>query len=99
MRTSATASSPPNGPLWSDLEDACLAPPEWDPACLEYPQRLDGRDPESDAALAELAILDADRFELLVRLRGVVAVAWVTVVHGRHPRLEPMLEWLRRNAL
>ena len=88
-----------DGPLWSDLEDACLAPPEWDPACLEYPQRLDGRDPEYDAALAELAIPDHHRFELLVRLRAVVAITWVTFVHGRHPRLEAMLEWLRRNAL
>ena len=33
-----------------------------------------------------------------VRLRAVVAIAWVTFLHGRHPRLEPMLEWLRRNA-
>jgi hypothetical protein len=87
-----------HGPLWSDLEDACLAPPEWDAACLELPQRLDGRDPEYDAALAELAIPDADRFELLVRLRAVVAITWITFIHGRHPRLEPMLEWLRRNA-
>jgi hypothetical protein len=86
------------GPLWSDLEDACLAPPEWDAACLELPQRLDGRDPAYEAALAELAIPDADRLELLVRLRAVVAITWVTFMHGRHPRLEVMIEWLRRNA-
>jgi phosphotransferase family enzyme len=87
-----------DGPLWSDLEDACLAPPEWDAACLEFPQRLDGRDPEYDAALAELELPDRERFELLVRLRAVVAITWVTFIHGRHPRLVPMLEWLRRNA-
>lgn len=86
-----------DGPLWSDLEDACLAPPEWDAACLEFPQRLDGRDPEYDAALAELEIPDADRLELLVRLRAVVAITWVTFIHGPHPRLETMIEWLRRN--
>jgi hypothetical protein len=87
-----------DGPLWSDLEDACLAPPEWDAACLEFPQRLDGRDPEYDAALAELELPDVERFELLVRLRAVVAITWFTFIYGPHPRLEPMLEWLRRNA-
>jgi Phosphotransferase enzyme family len=87
-----------DGPLWSDLEDACLAPPEWDAACLEWPQRLYGRDPQYDAALTELDIPDAERLELLVRLRAVVAITWVTFIQGAIPQLEPMLEWLKRNA-
>jgi hypothetical protein len=87
-----------DGPLWSDLEDACLAPPEWDAACLEFPQRLDGRDPEYDAALSELDVPDADRLELLVLLRGVVTVTWGTFVHGRIDSVDARIEWLRRNA-
>jgi hypothetical protein len=87
-----------DGPLWSDLEDACLAPPEWDAACLEWPQRLYERDQQYDAALSELDIPDADRLELLVRLRAVVAITWVTFIQGAIPQLEPMLEWLKRNA-
>jgi Phosphotransferase enzyme family len=87
-----------HGPLWSDLEDACLAPPEWDAACLELPQRLDGRDPEYDAALAELQVPDAERLELLVLLRAVVTITWGTFVHGRTEGVEKRIEWLRRNA-
>jgi Phosphotransferase enzyme family len=87
-----------DGPLWTDLEDACLAPPEWDAACLEWPQRLYGRDQQYDAALSELDIPDAERLELLVRLRAVVAITWVTFIQGAIPQLEPMLEWLKRNA-
>jgi hypothetical protein len=87
-----------DGPLWSDLEDACAAPPEWDAACLELPHRLDGRDPQYDAALAQLELPDRDRFELLVLLRAVVTVTWGTFIHGRNERVEQRIEWLRRNA-
>ena len=26
----------PNGLLWTDFEDACAGPPEWDLACLTF---------------------------------------------------------------
>ncbi len=87
-----------DGPLWADLEDACAAPPEWDAACLELPQRLDGRDPEVDAALAELDVPDPARLELLVLLRAALSIAWSTFIHGPHERTEPWTEWLRANA-
>jgi hypothetical protein len=86
------------GVLWADLEDACLAPPEWDAACMEFPQRLDGRDPEYDAALAQLDIPDRDRLELLVLLRAAVSVSWSLYAYGRSERVDEMAEWLRRNA-
>lgn len=86
------------GPLWADLEDACTGPPEWDAACMEYPQRVDGRDPEYDAALAELEVPDRARLDLLVLLRAALSVTWVVFMYGRHPRLDDYVEWLQRNA-
>ena len=88
-----------DGPLWADFEDACLAPPEWDAACLSNAGRLDGGDPEHVRALEELDVPDADRFRLLVVLRVIVGIVWVEFVRGPHPDTERRIEWLRRNAL
>ena len=87
-----------DGPLWGDLEDACLAPPEWDAACLVLPLRLDGPDAEYEATLAELSIEDQERLELLVLLRAVLTISWGTFVHGWTERIEQRLEWLRANV-
>jgi hypothetical protein len=88
-----------SGPLWADLEDACLAPPEWDAACLSNAARLDGGDPEQLRALEQLEIPDEARFRLLVVLRVVVGIVWVAFVRGPHPDTDRRIEWLRRNAL
>ena len=88
-----------DGPLWADFEDACLAPPEWDAACLSNVARLDGGDPEHLRALGQLEIPSRERFDLLVRLRVVVGVVWVAFTRGAHPDNVRRIEWLRQNAL
>jgi aminoglycoside phosphotransferase (APT) family kinase protein len=86
------------GPIWADLEDACLAPPEWDAACLANTTRLDGGDPEHERALEQLEIPSLERFELLRILRVIVGIVWVTFTRGAHPDTDRRIEWLRANA-
>jgi hypothetical protein len=88
-----------DGPLWADLEDACLAPPEWDAACLAAVLRMLADKEGYAEALAELEIEDEQRFEQLVILRTIVMVAWPLYSYGPSPDVEERIEWLRRNVL
>ena len=83
------------GALWGDLEDACLAPVEWDAACLAAVLATES-DAEYERALAQLPC-DADRLRLLVVLRIVVMVVWSAMRFGPDVARE-RLAWLRRNA-
>jgi Phosphotransferase enzyme family len=83
------------GALWGDLEDAFLAPVEWDAACLAGVVATE-TDAEYERALAQFEC-DADRLRLLVVLRMVVMVVWTAMRFGPS-RAQERLAWLRRNA-
>ena len=83
----------PDGPLWSDLENVCAGPIEYDLACLTW-RRL----PETDAALAAYGSYDA---ALVRRLEPYVALflaAWTIAVVARAPSEEGRAESRRRIA-
>jgi Phosphotransferase enzyme family len=64
------------GPLWSDLEDTCLGPVEWDLACLVTAARL-WADPESEReALVAYGEHDPALVEALVPVRALFTTAW-----------------------
>ncbi len=69
----------PGGLVWTDLEDSCAGPPEWDLACLRLTSRLDGR-----AALDAVGgPSDADLAPWLA-LRRLHQQAWTTVVRAAY---------------
>ncbi len=69
------------GWLWTDLEDTCPGPPEWDLACLRLTSRLDGR-----AALDAMrgAPSDAELAPWL-ELRRMHAAVWTAVLATHRP--------------
>ncbi|WP_448642464.1 phosphotransferase family protein [Geodermatophilus sp. URMC 63] len=70
----------PDGWLWTDLEDTCAGPVEWDLACLRSTSRLDGR-----AALDALGGPSDAALAPWLQLRRLHAAAWWTVVAAGHP--------------
>jgi hypothetical protein len=86
----------PDGPLWSDLEDTCVAPLEWDAACVVAPQAIHGPRPEAEAIrAAAFPSLDAALLEEMIVLRLAVMAAWTILIRGHAPpRLDPWLAWL-----
>jgi hypothetical protein len=85
-----------DGPRWSDLEDSCYGPSEWDAACLAAHIRRNPGDVEHRAALERLGTGDERRFELLEVLRGVVIVTWSAFAYGITDENE--IDWLRRKV-
>ncbi|RBY86175.1 phosphotransferase family protein [Blastococcus sp. TF02A-26] len=71
----------PGGWRWTDLEDTCPGPREWDLACLRLTSRLDGR-----AALDGLPGSPSDA-ELApwLELRRMHAAAWTAVLAASRP--------------
>ncbi len=65
----------PGGRVWTDLEDTCAGPPEWDLACLRLTSRLDGR-----AALDAVGGPSDDELAPWLALRRLHQRAWTTVV-------------------
>lgn len=81
----------PEGPLWSDLENACRGPVEYDLACLLW-----RRAPGSEEAVAAYGPYDS---ELAARLEPYLALflaAWTIVVVERDPRPGAGAELRRR---
>ncbi|MDK3258814.1 phosphotransferase family protein [Blastococcus capsensis] len=78
----------PDGWRWTDLEDTCSGPREWDLACLRATSRLDGRE-----ALDALPGAPSDR-ELTpwTELRALHAAAWSLVSALGHPEQRPAAE-------
>ncbi|MGR7025301.1 phosphotransferase family protein [Geodermatophilus sp. URMC 62] len=70
----------PDGWRWTDLEDTCAGPVEWDLACLRSTSRLDGR-----AALDALGGPSDAALAPWLELRRLHAAAWWTVVAAGHP--------------
>jgi hypothetical protein len=86
-----------DGPRWTDLEDSCRGPSEWDAACLAAHMRRNPDDVEHRAALERLGVGDERRFELLGVLRGVVIVTWSAFAYGISD--EPEIEWLQAREM
>ena len=73
----------PDGPVWTDLENACFGPRELDVACLEY--RRASAERETDAALAAYGEYDAALVERVMPFLALVLAAWTIVVIERFP--------------
>ena len=90
----------PDGPLWSDFEDTCVAPLEWEAACLVAPRVVHGPHPDAEAVYAA-AFPDYDEALLdeMIVLRIAVMAAWTILIRGHAPpRLEPWFAWLGENV-
>ena len=90
-----------NGPLWSDWEDAHLAPLEWDLGCLVAAARVHGNDfGWAEAALAAHGgPLDASLLDACVDARVAQGSAYLAATgRGDPDALHRHLDWLRRSA-
>jgi Ser/Thr protein kinase RdoA (MazF antagonist) len=91
----------PGGPLWSDLENACNGPVEYDLACITWRRRSG-----TDAALAAYGEHDRELVERVTPLLALFLAAWTIVVVERVPnagavaevrrRLDRVRDWLER---
>ena len=79
------------GLVWTDFEDACRGPIEWDPACFVRTS-LEPR----EAALASYgAHLDLNRLKPFFAARDLQGAAWGTILSTRFPdRKERAAEWM-----
>ena len=87
--------------LWSDWEDAHVAPLEWDLACLVTAGRVHGNDfGWGDAALdAHGAPFDAALLDACVDARVAQGAAYLAATgRGDREALHRRLEWLARGA-
>jgi hypothetical protein len=85
-------------PLWGDWEDAHLAPPEWDLACVVAAGRVHGNDVgwAQAALLAHRGPFDAALMEACVDARVAQGAAYLAAT-GRGD-VSGHLEWLRERA-
>ena len=74
-----------SGPLWSDLENVCAGPREYDVACLAWRERVHGN--PVGQALAGYGPYDTDLVEALMPALGVFLAAWTIVIVRRRPSL------------
>jgi aminoglycoside phosphotransferase (APT) family kinase protein len=81
----------PAGPLWSDLENACSGPVEWDLACMAY------RDaPGTTEAIAAYGEHDPALVEAATPFLALFLAAWTIVVTERSPTQAHIAEARRR---
>lgn len=83
----------PDGPLWSDLENVCTGPVEYDLAALTWRD-----DPATPDVLAAYGRFAADVVEQVTPLLALFLAAWTLVVVERDPRDSMILEARRRVA-
>jgi aminoglycoside phosphotransferase (APT) family kinase protein len=83
----------PDGPLWTDLENACSGPVEFDLACLTWRAA-----PGTEEALAEYGSYDADVLEAVAPYLALFLAAWTIVVAERVPTDSGVAEARRRVA-
>jgi Phosphotransferase enzyme family len=78
-----------SGPLWTDLEDTCRGPVEWDLACLVASARVLGLEAKRSAeAFAAYGHDPADPgLEPFVDARSLQTAAWTAFMAERHPHL------------
>jgi len=79
------------GLVWTDFEDACFGPIEWDLACFVRTS-LEPR----DVALASYAVeVDPDRLAPFFAARDLQGAAWGVILTARFPdRKERAAEWM-----
>ena len=90
------------GGLWLDLDEACVAPPEWDLACLRHRWFFAGEiEQETREALAAYGPYDEAAVEALGPLVVLFTAAWGSLapVVGETvgPRTRRRLDWLREH--
>jgi thiamine kinase-like enzyme len=67
----------PDGPLWTDFEAACVAPREYDLACIAWTDISFPARPPAFAAVARgYGDYDADVFERMLVAYGLFNTAW-----------------------
>jgi len=97
----SNALNTPNGPLWTDWEDAFQGPREWDLACLVARSRVLGEDADrAEAALAAYAgAVDHEVLDCLVEARALQVVVWLALgslsLSVEKSRLDERVAWLR----
>jgi len=77
------------GPLWTDWEDACVAPVEWDLATLAARHELFGEESEWLRLALDTYDLEVDRTLVreLIPLRNLQVIPWLVVFAERQPDL------------
>ena len=75
----------PEGPLWTDWEDTCLASPQWDLACLLASGRYFGTDPEPGEEA--VAAYGAAPHEAFLEARCLQGTLWSLVFAHDHPEM------------
>lgn len=77
------------GPLWTDWEDACVAPLEWDLATLVARNVMFGEETEvlADVLAGYDHDYDRDLARELVGLRNLQVIPWLVVFAERQPEL------------
>jgi aminoglycoside phosphotransferase (APT) family kinase protein len=81
----------PDGPLWTDLENACSGPVEWDLACLAWRGA-----PGTDEALSAYGPYDRAEVERMTPHLALFLAAWTVVVVDRVPTESGIAEARRR---
>ena len=91
----------PDGPLWTDLEEVCLGPVEWDLACLMATSRIFGTGTEMvEGALAAYgSAVSEDALLPFFELRALQVAVWSVLMARDRPdkgrRAEARLRWWR----
>jgi Ser/Thr protein kinase RdoA (MazF antagonist) len=76
----------PNGPLWTDFEDTCSGPVEWDLACLAA-----GAGPRVEALAAYGRRADDPLLAPFVEARAAQVAVWTAFMAKHHPQLRERL--------
>jgi Ser/Thr protein kinase RdoA (MazF antagonist) len=90
-----------SGPLWNDLEFACVGPIEWDLASAAHQATVLGRRlPETHALLSAYGNDAVDRARVLADLVALHAAAQTAIAVAARPDLRELadrrLQWVRR---
>jgi Ser/Thr protein kinase RdoA (MazF antagonist) len=77
----------PAGLLWTDFEDCCMGPVEWDLACLALSAGQDGAD-----AFAAYGLQRDHRLDPFLEARRLQGALWTALLAERHPGLRERAE-------
>lgn len=77
----------PAGLRWTDFEDTCAGPVEWDLACLALSAA-----PDADEALEAYGRRHDDALEIFIEARRLQGAVWTALVAERHPGLRQRAE-------
>jgi thiamine kinase-like enzyme len=77
----------PAGHLWTDFEDSCAGPVEWDLACLALSAGAD-----ADEALDAYGRQHDEALEPFLEARRLQGAVWTALVAERHPELRARAE-------